>query len=46
MRLVDVSLHLELTMAAQKMVDIGDDIEKSSKEENDDNWDNEHNINI
>jgi hypothetical protein len=37
MRLVDVSLHLEWTMAAQEMVDIGDEIEESSKEENDDN---------
>jgi hypothetical protein len=33
-------------MATHEMVDIGDDIEESSKEENDDNWDNEHNIDI
>lgn len=33
-------------MAAQEMVDIGDEIEESSKEENDDNQDNEHNTNI
>jgi hypothetical protein len=46
MHLVDVSLHLELIMATQEMVDIGDDIEESTKEENDDNWDNEHNTNI
>jgi len=28
------------------MVDIGNDIEESSKEDNHDNWDNEHNTNI
>jgi hypothetical protein len=43
---VDVNLHLELTMVAQKMVDIGNDIEESSKEDNHDNWNNEHNTNI
>lgn len=46
MCLVHVNLHLELTMATQEMVDIGNDIEKSSKEDNHDNWDNEHNTNI
>jgi len=35
MHLVNVSLHLELVMVAQKMVDIRDDIGKSSKENKD-----------
>jgi len=46
MCLVDVNLHLELIMDTQEMVDIGNDIEESLKEENRDNWDNEHNIDI
>ncbi len=46
MCLVDVNLHLELTMVTQEMVDIGNEIEESSKENNHDNWDNEHNTDI
>jgi hypothetical protein len=33
-------------MAAQKMVDIGDDIEESLEEKKDENWDNECNVDI
>lgn len=46
MHLVNVGLHLELVMDAQKMVDIGNDIGESSKDKKDENWDNECNVDI
>jgi hypothetical protein len=44
MHLVDVSLHLELVVVVQKMVDIGDNIGESLEEKKDENWDNECNV--
>jgi hypothetical protein len=44
--LINVNLHLELTMVIQKMVEIGDDGGKSLEVEDDDNWDNECNLDI
>ncbi len=40
--LTNVKLHLELGLAAQEMVDQGDDSNESTKEENDEDQNNEH----
>jgi len=41
-----VILYLELVMVAQKLVDIRDDLQKFTKEEKDENWDNECNVDV
>ncbi len=39
-------LYLELVMVAQELVDTRDDLGKFTKEEKNENWDNEHNVDI
>jgi hypothetical protein len=43
---INVNLHLELTMVVQEMVEIGDDNGKSLGVKEDDNRDNECNLDI